>query len=155
MAKVPKHIPILGRDPCPICEDTAKLHESSADIYGGKDYGPVWICQCCQAYVGCHPGTHKPLGRLASKPHRQLKMAAHAAFDPLWKRKASVYIKERPGASKRCMAKSYHRARGKAYKWLAEQMGIPQEECHIGYFTIEQCKRVVEICTPHVERLRA
>lgn len=153
VAKVPKHIPMPGRDECWYCGDTPRLHETSIHIYN-KDYGPVWQCPCCHAYVGCHPGTHKALGRVANKELRTWKMKAHAALDPLWRKKASNYIQERPGASKRCMAKSYGRARGKAYGWLSEQMGLRSDECHIGYFTIEQCKRVVEICEPHKARLR-
>ncbi len=64
-------------------------------------------------------------------------------------------IAESGTQSKRVMAKSYQKSRGKAYKWLAEQMGVPQDECHIGYFTIEQCQRVVEICEPYSMRMRA
>lgn len=50
-------------------------------------------------------------------------MAAHAAFDPFWK---AANIK-----------------RPVAYRWLAEQLGIHEEACHIGLFTVDQCKQVV------------
>jgi hypothetical protein len=33
-----------------------------------------------------------------------------------------------------------------AYRWLAEQMGITGDDCHIGMFDVAQCRRVVEIC---------
>lgn len=141
-SKVPKHIPLPGRDECPYCGDVAKLFQSSAHLYNGKDWGPVWECQCCHAYVGCHPGTNKALGRLANKDLRVWKMRAHAAFDPLWKYKRA---QKRSG---------WKKARGTGYKWLAKQLGIEFDECHIGYFDIEKCKRVVEICQPHVEKLR-
>ena len=36
---------------------------------------------------------------------------------------------------------------GKFYRWLREQMGMTAEECHIGRFDKEQCKKVIEICT--------
>lgn len=42
------------------------------------------LCAPCQAWVGCYrDGT--PLGRLANAGLHRNKMAAHAAFDPLWK----------------------------------------------------------------------
>ena len=97
------------------------------------DYGAVWECRPCEAWVGCHPqGT--PLGRLADKALRQAKMAAHAAFDPFWKAKM-----RRDGWPQK-------RARNAGYEWLAGQMGIAREDCHIGMFDEAQCRRVVEIC---------
>lgn len=124
---------------CPYCEFSAELQVNSADLYNGKDYGPVWLCGRCAAWVGCHPGTHIALGRLANKELRKAKMAAHAAFDPLWKTR-----RKRTGDK-------WSRKQG--YKWLAEQLGIARADCHIGMFDVETCKRVVEICKPHLERV--
>lgn len=128
---------------CPYCAKASVLHESSAIVYRGRDYGPIWLCVNypeCDAYVGCHPGTHKALGRLARKELRQAKMQAHSVFDPLWKRKAQI-----AGISK-------GKARRKAYRWLAEQMGIPEDDCHIGMFSEEECLQVVDICQPYRRR---
>lgn len=83
-------------------------------------------CVPCRAYVGCHPGTTRPLGRLANAQLRAAKSAAHAAFDPIWK--------------------GGHKKRGSAYAWLADQLGIPQEKCHIGMFDVDACQRVVQAC---------
>src|SRR5580698_695736 len=85
-----------------------------------------YLCRHCDAYVGCHPGTEMPLGRLADADLRLAKRKAHAAFDPLWK---SGMI-----------------SRGKCYGWLANQLGIQKIECHIGMFDIDTCCRVVEVC---------
>lgn len=85
-----------------------------------------WRCVPCDARVGCHPGTTEPLGRLADGLLRRAKMDAHAAFDPIWKR---------------MMMK-----RTEAYGWLAKQMGIPEEDCHIGMFDLEQCNKAIQIC---------
>ena len=63
---------------------------------------------------------------MANRNLRQAKMAAHTAFDPLW----------RNGAQ--------HRRR--AYAWLAEQLDIAEQDCHIGLFDIEICHRVVAVC---------
>ncbi len=93
----------------------------------------IWLCAGCDAYVGTHVGTEQPLGRLANAELRQLKVAAHAAFDPLWKAKI-----KRDGCSK-------GEARGAGYKWLAKQLGIDAADCHIGMFDEAMCKRVIEV----------
>lgn len=77
---------------CPYCGSPAKL-TTSQQIYGSNfDYGAMWCCvnyPLCHAYVGCHPGTEIPLGRLANKELREAKKKAHAAFDRLWIAKAA------------------------------------------------------------------
>jgi hypothetical protein len=93
-----------------------------------------WRCAPCVAWVGCHKGTTKPLGRLANARLRQAKMDAHAAFDPLWK-----FHTFKDGYQTM--------TRNAAYAWLAEQLGIELVDCHIGLMNLEQCRKVVEICT--------
>lgn len=123
--------------PCPYCDSPVKLM-TSREVYQGRDFGgQVWACSQfprCHAYVGCHPGTKKPLGRLANKELRAWKVMAHAEFDPMWKHKM-----EREQLSK-------SKARQAGYVWLAAQLGIEVKKCHIGWFDVEQCKRVVMIC---------
>lgn len=95
-----------------------------------------WVCWKCSAWVGTHAdGT--PLGRLADAELRAAKQRAHAAFDPIWKEHIRL-------ASIRPMSRSM--ARGKGYRWLAEELGLPPAECHIGMFDVAQCRRVVEVC---------
>ncbi|BBB91037.1 MAG TPA: zinc-finger-containing protein [Methylomusa anaerophila] len=110
---------------CQYCGNLA-IYTDSACIYG-RSYGMVYYCKDCNAWVGVHKGTDKPLGILANAELRDWKIKAHASFDPLWK----------SGKMKR------HRA----YKWLAEQLGKPRNETHIGMFCVEDCKRVVEVCS--------
>lgn len=119
---------------CPYCEKRSTFLASSASLYGGRDFGPVYACMPCGAWVGCHPGTTAPLGRLADSELRRAKQAAHAAFDPLWKRKM-----RRESVDKGV-------ARNAGYAWLAEQLGIHRSECHIGMFDVATCARVVAIC---------
>ena len=128
--------------PCPYCGKDAAFLESSAAVYSGRDYGPVYACIPCGAWVGCHPGTKRPLGRLADKSLRAAKQAAHSAFDPLWAAKM-----KRDGLNK-------GHARGKGYAWLAGQLGIEAKDCHIGMFDVDQCRRVVAICKPFSEKLK-
>ena len=120
---------------CDYCGRQAVLVDS-AEVYNGRSYGTIWLCRPCRAWVGVHKGDGKnvPLGRLANAELREAKKAAHAAFDPLWKKMMRV-----ADIPKR-------RARGKAYRWLAGELEIDAEDCHIGMFDVEQCRRVVEVC---------
>lgn len=116
---------------CPYCGGNTEYVDSSC-VYG-RTYGMIYICKPCDAYVGVHKGTDKALGRLANNELRYWKKEAHAKFDPLWQRKMTK------GFSKK-------EARGSAYKWLSEQMGLHIDLTHIGMMDVEQCKRVVELC---------
>lgn len=83
-------------------------------------------CEPCDAYVGCHQKTQIPLGRLADAELRKYKSMSHSAFDKYWKNGALT--------------------RSEAYKLLAKKMMIEPEKCHIGMFTVQQCKQVLAIC---------
>lgn len=109
---------------CPYCTMPSAFLADSAPIYG-RDYGPLWACVSCAAWVGCHPGSCRPLGRIANGELRSAKSRAHASFDPLWKHGTM--------------------SRSEAYAWLAEQLGIDREDCHIGLFDVEQCARTVMV----------
>ena len=141
---------------CPYCNAPAVLTDS-AEVYHGNSFGMIWLCRPCQAWVGVHKGTDKPLGRLANKELRDWKMRAHAVFDPIWE--AKLRHRRAGGAGKSGRASggpSYKKAyaRGAGYKWLAQQLGIDKKDCHIGMFDVETCKRVVEMCQPIADKLR-
>jgi len=121
---------------CPYCGGDAELVDS-AEVYDGRSYGPIYLCRPCQAWVGVHkagPLKWEPLGRLADAELRQWKRRAHDAFDVLWKAK---------------MATGYSKgiARRLGYRWLADTLGIEEHRCHIGMFDVDQCRRVVEVCS--------
>lgn len=121
---------------CPYC-GAASVLTTGAVLYPHRPdlhHRPFYHCAPCKAWVGCHPGTTKPLGRLADAELRRAKSAAHAAFDRLWKAKM-----RRDGCSKR-------KARGAGYAWLAKQLEIDPARCHIGMMDVETCRRVAEIC---------
>lgn len=111
---------------CPYCNQPAQLVGGNGLYPNRPDlaHKRFWLCAKDAAWVGCHPGTERPLGQLANYELRQAKMEAHVVFDPLWK---LGYMKRRD-----------------AYSWLASQLGI--ETAHIGEFDVETCRRVVEIC---------
>ena len=112
---------------CPYCGKRAEFVDS-AEVYHGRSYGMIYLCRPCDAYVGCHGRGDTPKGRLANAELRRWKIAAHNAFDPLWR--FGPFRGQRNGA----------------YAWLAEQMGLPKEKTHIGMFDVAQCQQVIEIC---------
>ena len=123
---------------CPYCHRPAALC-TGADIYphrydlAGKNF---WRCQPCGAWVGCHPAAQGknrglgdgtvPMGRLANSQLRREKQHAHQAFDALW-----LNDPDRRGA------------RDRAYRWLADTLGMKPAICHIGMFDVQQCRAVV------------
>ena len=114
---------------CPYCNTPSKL-VNSEEIYGkGHDYGCMWQCAPCDAYVGCHINTAKPFGTLANAATREARKQAHAAFDPLWRGKAR---------------KHHTKTRSELYTQLAEFMGITKEEAHIGMLNLDGCNKVLE-----------
>lgn len=100
---------------CPYCSAPADRVQTP--------WGFKYQCVPCDARVGCHPGSDKPLGTLANAELRKARMAAHAAFDPLWK--------------------LHGLKRSAAYAWLARKMGIVVTSCHVAHFNVDQCKQVV------------
>lgn len=118
---------------CPYCSSEAKLvggdviYPHRSDLQAKR----FWLCAPCDAYVGCHGDTTQPFGRLADRELRQAKMDAHAAFDRIWRARDK---RNRP------------QTRREAYAWLAKQLGIEREQCHIGMFDVQTCQRVVEVC---------
>ncbi|MDD2980956.1 MAG: zinc-finger-containing protein [Hespellia sp.] len=114
---------------CPYCGRPAVLR-SASDVYKDtKRIGYVYTCSnypACDAYVGTHPGTKIPLGTLANAELRKKRIQAHQTFDLLWK--YQIF------------------SRDDAYRWLAEKMGLPLQEAHIGHFSEFYCDQVVSVC---------
>lgn len=117
---------------CPYCDGEAPLvtgqdiYPHRPDLYNKRFYR----CSPCNAYVGCHSGTTKALGRLANAELRQAKIAAHAAFDPLWKN-------------------GRFQTRKQAYAWLSEKLKLARHDCHIGQFDVTRCNQVLKACQTH------
>jgi len=131
--------PMNPRAPlCPYCGQPAMLIESGPRYR--PEYGPYWSCDPCDARVGVHRGTVRPLGRLANAELRAARIRAHAAFDPLWHRTHTAYPERR---NNRNTLKRIGRTR--AYQWLAEHLGVAVSACHIGDFDVAQCARVVQL----------
>ena len=91
----------------------------------------IYQCQNCNAWVGCHKGTTRPLGNLANEVLRLKRMETHQVYDAFWKRSGMT--------------------RTQAYKWLAEQMNLTEDRAHIGSFEMDQCQMVIELCRKNSE----
>lgn len=112
---------------CDVCQSQEIEFISNSNIYG-KSYGGwpyCWHCKACDAIVGCHSGTDRPLGKMANSATRELRTKAHRAFDPIWQLK--------------------YKTRKQAYDWLAEQLKIVYSDCHISWLSDEQLKKVVTV----------
>lgn len=121
----------VHREPCPYDRGRVLL-VTGATVYPGRadlSSKPIWRCEECGAYAGCHPGTERRVGRLSNAQTRKLKVAAHAAFDPIWQ--------------------SGRMSRTKAYAWLREQTGLSERDCHIGWMDDDQLWLVITICSQH------
>lgn len=119
---------------CPYCDKPAVLVGGNV-IYPHRDdltHKKFWMCEPCEAWVGCHPPDKKskrpndiPMGRLANADLRNLKVMAHAYFDPLWKSKEMT--------------------RTQAYAWLAKEVGMSAANMHIGMLDEVGCRAVIAV----------
>lgn len=67
---------------------------------------------------------------------RQLRRECHARFDPLWKTNAPQFNQgHRPN--------NPQVRRSRAYRWLAESMGLKMKETHFGMFDADQCREAL------------
>lgn len=89
-------------------------------------------CQNCNARVGCHKGTTRPLGNLANEVLRLKRMETHRVYDAFWERRGMT--------------------RTQAYKWLAEQLQLTEGQAHIGSFEMDQCQMVIDLCKKWIRR---
>ena len=117
---------------CPYCGRNTVLVDS-AEVYG-RSYGMIYLCRPCRAYVGCHQGTTRALGRLANAELRAAKHQAHEVFDRLWKERVI--------------------SRHEAYRLLAEELNINPDYAHIGMLDVEQCNDVIRIFTKVYQDLK-
>lgn len=112
---------------CNYCGAAAEL-KTGADVYPHRPelaQKNIWVCFPCDARVGCHDGTERPMGVLANPELRMARREAHEKFDKVWKQG--------------------HVTRTVAYQMLAKQMRMSAKRCHIGQFSVKQCRQVIFI----------
>jgi hypothetical protein len=115
---------------CPYCLALARLEPV-------PPHGWRWRCERCDAHVGCHGVSTRPLGTLADAETRTARCRAHEAFDPLW-RKYMARHHTTKGEARRA-----------AYAWLSRVLHLPPERTHIAMFDRATCDRVIALCAPH------
>jgi len=85
---------------------------------------PIWKCDTCKNFVGCHHKTDtptKPLGVIANQEIKNARMEIHRVLDVLWKSK--LY------------------SRGDVYRMLKEKLGHEYHTAEIK--SLEEVKRVL------------
>lgn len=113
---------------CPYCNNKALLAKGSQIHLGSNHFEEnkyYWICYTCEAWVGCHKNSGRPMGTPAKSGLRELRKKAHLKFD---------YFRKKGNMS-----------RNKAYLWLSRKLNISICECHIGYFDEATCIRTLEV----------
>lgn len=123
------------------CDSCGSLNVAFATndiIYGVKrgDWPWCYYCIDCRAGVGCHPNTTFPLGTMADKETRLYRLKAHNEFDKLW------------AGEDRFMTRT------KAYQWLAEQLNIGFEDCHMGQLSLDQLRTTIDLVKVNYEELK-
>lgn len=116
---------------CPYCGQKAKLIDSK-ELFG-HSYGYVYICEDCDARVGCKKGTCKPQGTMADAKTRVLRQKAYNAFASFWP-KAGFINKDH------------------AMTWLCKRIGVAFAEATFNRFDYEQCKAVLKVIAEEVKQ---
>ena len=112
---------------CPLCGAEMVVRSTLKFTYA--DGRPRKFLGCsnwpdCTATHGCHPdGT--PLGVPADDETKRARIAAHNAFDQIWKKPGGIMTRK------------------EAYAWLARS--LKQDEVHIGELDLVGCGEVVEL----------
>jgi hypothetical protein len=127
---------------CPHCNQRSVLVGGEAIYPNRPDRFAqfFWLCVPCDAYTGCHKKTKRPLGIPANAELRAARITLHnRMIDPLWRTavEAIGYTPEDPKARKIIM----NTARARVYEFLGFKMGLDKDECHVGEFDLETCRR--------------
>ena len=80
----------------------AKVYGPAAAKRLGLGREKFYQCQNCNARVGCHKGSARPLGNLANEALRMKRMETHQVFDSFWKERGM--------------------SRTQGYKWMAKKL---------------------------------
>lgn len=79
----------------------------------------------CQSYIGAYENTYDPMGEMANKELRLLRIHAHLVFDEVWRK--GIWTKD------------------EAYAFLADKLSLKKRQTHISQFNIYHCRKTIEI----------
>lgn len=114
---------------CNICGGRV-VYTKVENVYGKKNIkfqtsGYCYHCTECGAVVGTHKDKpDEAMGILADREMCDMRQKSHKMFDNLWKNKEE---------------------RTQMYQKLADELGIPFEECHFAHFDKEQLRKIDSI----------
>ena len=126
---------------CIHCEQKCRL-TTGKEVYPHRPdlhFKQIWVCDPCNARVGCHGETDKALGFAANAELRNARIKLHNdRLDKLWKHadQLNCYAPE----DKKSLRKIRSRARRRVYHFLSVQMGLSPDQTHTGMFNLEQCR---------------
>lgn len=125
-------------NPCDICGGHVIYTDNKILYKESKGLGVCYYCEDCHASVMCNKskkeylpdGTqiYAPLGIIADKESRQLRLRCHQILDSKWRIQRTM-------------------KRSTAYHKLAKGMGIPFENCHFAWMNEEQLSYALEVLT--------
>lgn len=116
---------------CPECDGLMVLRKSPK--YDSPFYGCSRFPECRGTH-GAHPDG-APLGVPANKATKAARIQTHLLFDKLWKPDGPMKRRE-------------------AYEWFQGVMQMTEDECHIGRFDIETCRRAERVVRDELRRRR-
>jgi hypothetical protein len=124
---------------CPECYKQGLL-VSGKEVYSHRpDLYKKWfyVCKKHDTRVGCHSNTKEPLSsKMAGGQLRLLRSQTHGMLDPLWRN-------------------GHFPSRGVAYSWLAKEMEISTEACHVSMFDQNECLKAISILNSYCGELQA
>lgn len=106
-----------------------KIIKSKSRVLYGKGNQTIYLCTMCNAYVGCYEGTDKPMGQVANTVLRLKRQETHQIFDAFWQKQGWT--------------------RSAAYRWLAQELRLSEEDAHIGMMEMDGCEAVIRLCRDH------
>lgn len=119
---------------CPYC-GSHTIYRSADGIYRENTRNEMlYVCKNyprCDSYVRVQPGTRIPLGTVANRELRELRIEAHRQFDKLHKRG--------------------YMSKHDAYQWLGGVLGVNAREAHIGQLSMLSCNLVIREAKKQVE----
>ena len=120
---------------CPYCNGRSEIRLLK-EITGNKQAkGYAFVCRyypACDSYIKMNEQTGKPLGTMANKQLRSLRIEAHRQLYRL-------YV---DGSM----------SRDEAYEWMASVLNIPRQEAHIGLFQEYYCQKVIALAKAECSR---